>query len=218
MNKKEIFTHLIYFIAALITLVSVSFAWFNLSYTSEISGIESNIESLRGMLSLEVKRDNETEFRPIKEHNSMIELFDLTKPGDSYTFRITFKNESQQKRVINASLLNVRGYPTNETYDLLNVFILDNIKVINNGIDVSQDHLITPNNFDTVIIHDQQLSHYRLNNLIDENNNLKLFNNISVESKKTAVVTFKVLYDSTTTNTKYQESALMFDSIYVVGS
>lgn len=218
MNKKEIFTHLIYFIAALITLVSVSFAWFNLSYTSEISGIESNIESLRGMLSLEVKRDNETEFRPIKEHNSMIELFDLTKPGDSYTFRITFKNESQQKRVINASLLNVRGHPTNETYDLLNVFILDNIKVINDGIDVSQDHLITPNNFDTVIIHDQQLSHYRLNNLIDENNNLKLFNNISVESSKTAVVTFKVLYDSTTTNTKYQESALMFDSIYVVGS
>lgn len=215
MDRKQLLSNLLFFFLALITLVSASFAWFNLSQVGKIDGIQSNVESLMGMLHLEVKRGDD-EFHIIKEHNEMIELFDLTKPGDSYTFRIRFTNDSSRERAIAASIRNIQSIPYND-YDLLDVFYLQNVTIINDGVDISDQNHITPNNSDQVIKHGQVLNNYRLNNLIDSYNNLRLFTPINVLQGNEAVITFTIVYDETTENINYSYNSLYFDSLFVSG-
>ncbi len=216
MDRKQLFSNLLFFFLAIITLISASFAWFNLTKVGEIGGIQSNVESLMGMLHLEVKRGSDDEFHIIKEHNEMIELFDLTKPGDTYTFRIRFTNDSSKDRAITASIINIQSIPYSE-YDSLDVFYLNNITIINDGVDISDQNNITPNSSDPVIKHGQLLNYYRLNNLIDTYNNIRLFTPINVLPGNEAVITFTIVYDETTENINYSYNSLYFDSIFVKG-
>ena len=85
------------------------------------------------------------------------------------------------------------------------------------SVDISDQNNITPNSSEPTIKHGQLLNYYRLNNLIDTYNNIRLFTPINVLPGNEAVITFTIVYDETTENINYSYNSLYFDSIFVTG-
>lgn len=227
MLKKQFFNNILFFIVALITLIATTLAWFNLSKVGEVDGIQSNIDSL-GKLELYVQKNGIGEFQLIKMHNEMLGLFDLTEPGDYYTFKVQYTNDTSRARTLSGFIYGVQTdynltKDPDQLYDLLNVFYLSNLAVTNDGVLQTGDNFeLTPSDLndltEPVEVLGQVLNLYRLNNLKDLNNNVNLFNGLTVQPGKIAVVTFDVVFDVNTENIGYQYNGSYFDSLYIYGT
>ena len=220
MEKKQLTANIMFFIVAFIIFISSAFAWFNLSSKSDLKGINTNVDDLKNAINLEVKRNN-GEFQIIDTQTALTNLFKYTVPGDFYTFRIVINNKTDKERSLFGTIQNIESEGDSD-YDLTNVFYLDkvNIKITddkNQEVSNTSSYL-TPKSDLEVTVYEQTLSLYRLNNLMNDSDNLVVFYNLVLQAKEKAEITFSIVYDIKTTNINYQYNELTFDSIFVLGA
>lgn len=199
-----------------------------MSKIGNIGGIDSNISNYSNLITFYVKRNGELDFTSIATIDEMEDVFGDTKPGETYEFKVEFKNTTGTARSFIVELKDILTHFKNEStedFDLKDVFYINNGEVYASYYDLITNELIeTLDPYvldivsdDLVVKHDQILNDFRLNNLISSNNNLIVSQLIDVESNQRVVIRFVLVYDPTTENIMYQDNQLRFSGIYIYG-
>ena len=224
MTNRQFKNSIIFLLLSIITLVSSVFAWMNLSKSSEIGGISSNIPNFTNLIDFWVKRNNDKDFIEIKTITDMHQTFGNTLPGETYTFKLKINNKTEKEISMFAAIYGFETIFTKnyEDYDLRNVFYIEN-GLVNIAI-YKEEQLIRTNDYtlevndeSDITIHNQLLNKYRINNLIDETGDVSLFPTQEIKPHENLIITFKLVYDANTNENKYQENILRFKGIYVYG-
>lgn len=218
---------LLLFVLTIFALTSSVFAWLSLTKVNNISGINSNIPDYSNIMSFYVTRNDE-EFN-IKSIAQMHEVFGDTKPGEKYLFKISIHNTSSKDIKLTVTLRGLKTlYKDNivNDYDMLRVFtIVDGIVTSTynkNSVITSVIHTIPVNNTNIVKdINGQELSTYRLDNLVNSFNEINLYPHNSnddniIEVNEKVDITFTLKYFDTS-DTSYQNNMLNIAGIYVLG-
>lgn len=219
---------IIFLVLSIVMLLSATFAWMNISKVGNVGGIDSNISDFTDLITFYVKRKGEVEFTSIETIEEMEDVFGNTKPGETYEFKVEFKNTTGSKRSFVVELKDIITKfqsELTEDFDLKDVFYIDNGKVNVSYYDINTNELketlepfiINKLSNDIVIKHEQLLNDFRLNNLASSNNNLIVSQLIDVDVNTLAVVKFVLVYDEATENILYQYNELRFSGIYIYG-
>lgn len=213
-----------FFVLSLITLVSSVFAWVNISKITNLKGPGGNIGDYTDLVTFEVKRLSKPElgYEEIVDNLDMMRVFGETKPGEAYTFRIKINNNNVHAFDFFANISNIGNnysYGGNEDFDIREVFYIDNGEIIikdsdENEIADMQDY----NALNPRPGNNQQLNHYRLSNLMDEDNNsIALILPYTILPGESITIEFTLVYDPNTVDIGYQYNRLTFDGIYLYG-
>ncbi|MDY0276555.1 MAG: hypothetical protein RBQ97_00570 [Acholeplasma sp.] len=217
MKVKQASQALVFLGVALFTLLATAFAWLTISKQSDISGIDSNITSLEGLVSFYVKKNNgqEIEIKTITDINT---VFGETFPGDEYHFSIKINNTSKKEIDIMVSLRSFQAIFEEgfEQYSLLDVLYIENGTVERVSTNHPANLVLTPNDSTLVIKHNQELDVYRLSNLLTDGN-LSLFPIQKIYIDELVSFNFTLIYDIDTEHVNYQKNSISFDGIYLYG-
>ncbi len=216
---------IIFFIISIVMIVSSVFAWVNISRRSEFNGSGGPVPDYSNLISFWVQRKDELDFTEITTIEDMYASFGNTRPGESYLFKFVVENTTET--TINL-IFEIKGITTHfeiADYDLRDVFYIDEGLINISYYDINTNEFIGEINHVLALTsqtaaekHDQELSLYRLNNLIsDSTNNLILAPIIEVDKSVKTVITFLLVYDEDTEDISYQENELKIVGIYLYG-
>lgn len=192
----KIFQSLLPLICAILLLASTIFAWISLKPEAELEEFVVNAGEYKLALTLELRKRNEYETGDFQEYQTkeQIEaLFQNAVPNDSFDFRLTVTNLSDFPILANIFIRNIESSNNNEDFDMRNVFYLDEGLIYLNG----EPYPLDLNSQEEVIIQDQKVSLYRLNNLLKANN-IPLLEAVSLALEETIILEFTLTYDKTT--------------------
>lgn len=216
-----------FFILSLVTLISTVFAWVALSKRSNIGGIGGNISDFTDLVVFHVKRSDDDVWHKIETKKDMEDVFWTTKPGMFYTFKINIENKSQRSFEVFSSLngITTTYSEDNGDFDLRNVFYIKDgvVNITKKVVNITKkDHNITGPPLATTsnepsTVHGQSLNKFRLNNLIDSRNNITLFTPIEMNPTDILEITFTLVYDGATKDTRYQDNQLNIEGIFIYG-
>lgn len=216
MKQKEFAYVIIFFILSLITLTASVFAWLNISKTSKIGGIDSNLPDFTNLITFWVQRNEDGAYIEINSIEDMESVFGDTKPGEAYTFFLRVNNKSKKELNVIASITNIRTlYHTDDTennYNILDVFYIKDGK-IDAYYEVNGEYMEYVNPY----YYNETHQNSYLKDLVNENGNIPLFPSLKIGIDKQIFISFTLVYDKETTDIRYQDNKLKFDGIYIYG-
>lgn len=218
---------IVFLILSLVMLFSTAFAWFNLSKVGNIGSIDSNITDFTNLIDFYVRRNDAEEFIYISNIIDMHDTFGDTEPGETYEFKVEFKNHTGSDRSFIVEIKDIiTNYIGSQDHDLRDVFYIDEGKIFvsyhdlltNIQIGSTTENTLDIISTDIVNKYNQDLHDYRLNNLTKSlNNNVVIAQIPQLPDDQKAVVTFTLVYDPTTKDILYQYNQLKFSGIYIYG-
>lgn len=223
----------LFLLLSLITFSTTLFAWVNISKVNNTGDIPGDVSNFTDIVTFYVKRKDTEDYVEINTIRDMHTVFGDTSPGETYEFKIIIRNDTDEPRTVITEIQDIwTTYRVGkEEYDLRNVFYIEDGKVniseydlADNLIERRDPFLLVPKSNEPTVAFGQELSLYRLNNLIkfnnptnDKVNILQLTPILEVDEGVKIVVNFILVYDPTTEDISYQDNMLNFYGIFIRG-
>lgn len=201
-------------VCAILLLASTIFAWISLRPTAEIEEFVVNAGEYRLGIVLELRKRNAWEIGEYSEYvtkEDIEALFQNAVPNDSFDFLLRITNLSSFPIEMDVSFQKILSLNVPEGFDMRDVFYIDEGIVYLNG----EARVLEPTSTEPASAHGQELSLYRLSNLLDGGGGIALLEGVSLDLEETATVKFTLTYDQTTSHPSYQEGVINIDSILI---
>lgn len=229
MKGRKISYVIIYLLLATVTFTATIFAWTTISKNASIGVIDSNMPDFTDIIVFGVKRKGELEPTNIETITDMEKVFGKTAPGETYEFIISIANDFNANLSANLYLPNFKSYlnseeliESSEPLNILDVFYIDegkvnlnftNKKPLENAEIPPIEEILGINSPDLIDQDGHLLSDFRISNLI-KNGSIDLVN-VTIPKDYDVTITFTLVYDENTFDTRYGDLMLFFDGIYI---
>lgn len=193
-----------FLIFTFVALISSVYAWFSLGETTKTDFLEFKAGKKVVDAYLYVAKNVEDDGEYIVDENQMIEILEEGIPTDFYTFRIKLLNYTGQGVKISLKLLGIYYISYVPGMNILDIYTIKDGLVMFGDDEV----YLTPNSLDPAYQPGYEndpgglLSDFRIGNLIDEDNNLILFEDLIMTGSELEIV-FTVEIDPNIMNNEY---------------
>lgn len=196
--------HISFLLFTFIVLISSVFAWFTVGEKTGTEFLELKVGKRSVDAYLYVSKNVEDDGDYIIDEDQMIEILEDGIPTDYYTFTIKLINHTGKDVELALRLLGIYYQSQVPGMNILDIY------TIKNGLVMFGDEAIylTPNSLDEQYQPGYEntpeglLSVYRISNLINEDNNLVLFENMIMAERELEVV-FTIEIDPNIMNSDY---------------
>lgn len=193
-----------FLIFTFVVLISSVYAWFSLGETTRTDFLELKAGRRVVDAFLYVAKNVEDDGEFIVDQEQMIQILEEGIPTDFYTFRVKLINYTGDGVEISMRLLGIYYISEIPGMNILDIYTIKDGLVMFGDEEV----YLTPNSLDDAYQpgYENQpgglLSNYRISNLIDEENNITLFENMIMEDSEMEIV-FTIEIDPNIMNNEY---------------
>lgn len=210
MKKRKLIESFLLLGITILLMISATFAWLSMDTDSEVNEVLIPVGAVDVDIDLYISY-NGGEYKKIVTEDDMKDMFTNVIPGDIFGFKLELVNHSSSAVSTRVRMADIISTNENEEYDIRDIFYLLNGVINIDGIDTT----LPVNNEEDVVIHDQEVSKYRLNNLIDSSNSIYLLEDEELAYNASKNITFTLVYDHQTEDINYQLGQIKISAIII---
>ena len=209
-TSKKLFESLIFLFFTVLLLITTTIAWFTSNNQPDVDDFVVPVGNYDVDIKLEVKK-NDGEYITVLNGNELDMMIENAVPNEKFSFRLTMINQGTLNLRSLIRMVNIQSENDPEEYDIRNVLCLNYGEVFIDGNEIT----LTPNSTEPVVLFDQTLSLYRLNNYLDNSNSIFLATDVALNVGQTRIIEFVFCYDQNTSDINYGLAQLLIESITI---
>lgn len=187
-NKNLIYS-LVFLAFTVLLLLTSTFAWMSITTNANANNIIVTSGKFDVEIILSIDKNDSGEYEVITTEEQLIDLLDLSVPGNVYEFKLEIKNKGTSSLSLDVVANGVTSENDYEEYNLFDVYQLLNGDIIVDGA-ISKVATL------------DETEDYRLSNIVSNDSFIiAKASNLAINGTKT--ILFSLYFDQETTNIKY---------------